>query len=101
MNVDATEVKLSLSANEFNFIFTYHLADKEQFKKLIKIRDELSRKRPNFKRVNLVLTLDDLDALLVNISRAGNKGNALRKDQCMLDYLFGKLADKYNTNVHR
>ena len=101
MNVDATEVRLSLRADEFNFIFAYHLADKAQFKKLVKVKDELLRKRPNFKRVNLVLTLEDLDALLVNISRAGNKGNALKKDQYMLDSLFGKLAHKYNTHVHR
>ena len=101
MNVDVMEVKLSLSADEFNFIFAYHLANKEQFKKLVKIKDELLRKRPNFKRVNLTLTLDDLDALLVNISRAGNEGDCSEQDQYMLDSLFGKLAHKYNTTVHR
>ena len=101
MNVDATEIKLSLRVDEFNFIFTYHLADKEQFKKLVRVKGELLRKRLGFKRVNLMLTLEDLDALLVNISRAGNEGNCSKQDQYMLDVLFGKLAHKYNTNVHR
>ena len=101
MNVDVTEVKLSLSADEFNFIFTCHLADKEQFKKLVRVKDELLRKRPGFKRGNLILTLEDLYALLVNISRAGNEGNCSEQDQYMLDSLFSKLAHKYNTTVHR
>ena len=101
MNVDAMEVKISMSADEFSFIFTHHLADKEQFKKLIKIRDKLLRERPSFKRVNLALTLDDLDALLINVSRAANEGNASEQDQYILDSLFGKLSYEYNTNIYQ
>ncbi len=99
MKADAMEVKISISADEFSFIFTRHLANKEQFKKLTKIRAKLLRERPNFKRVNLVLTLDDLDALLVNISRAANEGNVSEQDQYILDSLCGKLSYKHGFSL--
>lgn len=100
MNVEVTEVKLSLSADEFSVMLT-HFADKEKFKKRFKIRDKLRRERPNFKSVNRVLTLDDLEALLADISKVGNEGNASEQDQYRVDSLFGKLAHTYNTDAHQ
>jgi hypothetical protein len=53
---------------------SYQLASRRQFIKLSKIREQLIAKRP-IKRANILLTLDYLDALLVNISREANKDN--------------------------
>lgn len=94
------QVKFSLKANEFDFIFSYQLADKAQLKKLTKIKNELIAKRPDYKRVSLVLTLGDIDALLSNITREGNKLNNTDVVQDLLDALFGILANQYNTHMH-
>ena len=93
------QIKFSLKANEFDFIFSYQLADKPQLKKLIKIKNELIAKRPDYKRVSLVLTLGDIDALLSNITRESNKHNT-DATQDLLHALFGKLANQYNTHMH-
>ena len=91
-----TEIKLSLSAIELDFILDYQLADKPQFKKLLTFKEELLKKRPNFKRANIVLSLSDLDALLTNITREANKKNNTDENQYLLGGLFGKLGEKYN-----
>ena len=91
-----TEVKLSPSKIEFDFILECQLADKPQFKKLLKFREELLNKRPNFKRANIVLSLSDLEALLTNITREANKKNNTDENQYLLSGLFGKLGEKYN-----
>ncbi len=93
-------IKFSLKANEFDFIFSYQLADKPQLKKLIKIKEALIAKRPDYKRVSLVLTLCDIDALLSNVTREGNKLNNTDATQDLLHALFGKLANQYNTHMH-
>lgn len=95
------QIKVYLSAEQLDFIFSYQLADKIQFIKLKRIREELMAKRPDFKRANIILTLADLDALLVNIAREGNKQNNSPENQYLLDALFAKFADKYNANVER
>jgi len=61
-------------------------------------KEEIIAKRSNFKRVNLILALEDLDALLINIAREGNKKNNSSKAQYLLDCLFSKFGDKYNAN---
>ena len=100
MSNNNQQVKFSLKANEFDFIFSYQLADKPQLKKLTKTKNELIAKRPDYKRVSLVLTLGDIDALLSNITREGNKLNNTDVVQDLLDALFGILANQYNTHMH-
>jgi hypothetical protein len=68
-------------------------------KKLQLIKAELFKKRPNFKRVHIILTLGDIDSLLVNISREANKNNNSVEDQSLLSSLFSKLGNKYNESI--
>lgn len=94
------QIKFSLKATEFDFIFSYQLADKPLLKKLTKIKNELIAKRPDYKRVSLVLTLGDIDTLLTNITKGSEKQNNTNVEQDLLDSLFGKLAQLYNDNLY-
>lgn len=100
MSNNSQQVKFSLQANEFDFIISYQLADKPQLKKLFKIKNELIAKRPDYKRISLVLTLGDIDALLSNITREANKLANPDTTQDILHTLFSKLAHQYNTHMH-
>jgi len=100
MSAHKREVKLPLNVSEFNFIFDFQLANKPQLEKLLLIKSDLLEKRPDFKRVNIVLTLGDINSLLVNISREANKGNMSADNQHLLDTLFSKLSSKYNENMY-
>ena len=100
MSNNNQQIKFSLKATEFDFIFSYQLADKPQLKKLAKIKNGLVAKRPDYKRVSLVLTLGDIDALLINITRESEKQNNADIEQGLLDSLFGKLAQLYNENFN-
>ncbi len=53
-------IKFSLKANEFDFIFSYQLADKPQLKKLIKIKEALIATPPPFSLTSLILERDAL-----------------------------------------
>ncbi len=96
MSVDNQEIKFPLNSDEFQFIFDYQLASRSLFKKLSVIQADLLAKRPNFKRVNVILNLAELDSLLLNIAQEANKINNSPNNQCLLDSLFGKLSNKYN-----
>jgi hypothetical protein len=95
------EIKLSLNAEELIFILDYQLANKAQFKKLSAFKAKLLAKRPDFKRVNIILTLDDIDSLLTNITIEANKNNNSDENQFLLNSIWSKLATKYNDNVNR
>lgn len=99
MSVYNRNSELSLSSDEFNFIFNYQLANNALLKKLMIIRTELVAKRPNYKRVNITLNLSDLDALIVKVSNEANKNNNSVNNQALLDGLFSKLSRKYNEAV--
>ena len=96
MSVNSQKIKLSLTSDEFRFIFDYQLANKPLFKKLSAINADLLVKRTNFKRVNVTLNLAELDLLLLKISQEENKINNASNNQYLLDSLFGKLSSKYN-----
>ena len=96
MSVNSQKINLSLTSDEFRFIFDYQLANKPLFKKLSAINADLLVKRTNFKRVNVTLNLAELDLLLLKISQEANKINNALNNQYLLDSLFGKLSSKYN-----
>ena len=100
MSILNKQLKVSLNAEELNFILEYQLANKVQFKKLISFKNELLIKRPNFKRASINLTLDDIHSLLGNITREANKRDNSDESQYLLNRIWGKLATKYNENVH-
>ena len=95
------ELKVTITAKEFDFIFLYQLAGKSLLKKLLATKKLLQVQRPNYKRVNLILTLAELDHLLSNIAREANKSNNSPFNQDLLDSLFGKLGEKYNSHAYQ
>jgi len=99
LSTNNRNVKLSLNSDEFNFIFDYQLANSALLKKLMIIKADLLSKRPNYKRVNVILNLSDLDALVTKLSNEANKNNNSANDQILLDSLFSKLACKYNEAI--
>ena len=50
--------------------------------------------------ISINLTLDDIHSLLGNITREANKRDNSDESQYLLNRIWGKLATKYNENVH-